>query len=53
MNNRKIATPVKDQVSATSTIEKRCMDGSKACSDTGVFDLGDNRKNVVIQVSEK
>lgn len=53
MNNRKRATPVKDQVRATSTIEKRCMDGSKTCSDTGVFDLGDNRKNVVIPVSEK
>lgn len=44
MNNRKSATPVKDQVSATSAISKGCLDNGNTCSDTGVFNLEDDEK---------
>ena len=53
MNNRKIATPVKDQVSATSTITKRCKDDNNTCSNTGVFAFEGDKKNVIVSVCEK
>ena len=53
MNNRKRATPVKDQVCATSTILKGCVDNGNICSDTGVFNLEDDEKKKVVPVSEK
>lgn len=53
MNNIKRATPVKDQVSATSTISKGCVDNGNTCSDTGVFNLADDEKKIVVPVCEK
>ena len=49
MNNRKRATPVKDQVSATSTISKGCLDNGNTCSDTGVFNLEDDEKKMFLE----
>lgn len=40
-----MATPVKNQVSATSTISKGCVDNYNICSDTGVFEFVDGEKN--------
>nr|DAN41915.1 MAG TPA: hypothetical protein [Caudoviricetes sp.] len=53
MNNRKRATPVKDQVSAASTISKGCVDNGNTCSETGVFKLEDDEKKIVVPVCEK
>lgn len=53
MYNRRMATPVKDQVSAASTISKGCVDNGNTCSDTGVFNLEDGEKKIVVSVSEK
>ena len=47
------ATPVKDQVSATSTITKRCKDDNNTCSNTGIFAFEDDKKNVIVPVCEK
>lgn len=53
MYNKIMATPVKDQVSATSTITKRCKDDNNTCSNTGVFAFEDDKKNVIVPVCEK
>ena len=53
MYNKIMATPVKDQVSATSTIEKRCKDDNNTRSNTGVFAFEDDKKNVIVPVCEK
>ena len=53
MYNKIMATPVKDQVSATSTITERCKDDNNTCSNTGVFASEDDKKNVIVPVCEK
>lgn len=53
MNNRKRATPVKDQVSAASTISKGGVDNGNTCSETGVLKLEDDEKKIVVPVCEK
>ena len=53
MYNKIMATPVKDQVSATSTITKRCKDDNNTCSNTGVFAFEEDKKNVIVPVCEK
>ena len=53
MYNKIMATPVKDQVSATSTITERCKDDNNTRSNIGVFAFGDNKRNVIVPVCEK
>ena len=50
MYNKIMVTPVKDQVSATSTITKRCKDDNNTCSNTGVFAFEDDKKNVIVSL---